>query len=585
MKPETKTCQNCKQKFVIESEDFNFYEKIQVPPPTFCPECRMVRRMCWRNERYLYKNKCGLCERSIITIYSPDKPHKIYCSDCFHGDKWDPMAFGVDIDFSRPFLEQFKELQLKVPRLYAFVFQNFNSEYTNGSAFNKNCYLIFVSDHNEDCSYCYSTFHSKNSLDCLNSNECELCYNCISCNKCYKVLFSEDCSDSQDLIFCKDCVNCHDCMGSVNLRNQQYYIFNIKYSKEEYLNKIKEFKLNTIGGLNILRKNSTNLWLKYPTKYIHGLRNTNVIGDYVISSKNSEFIFDSELIEDSKFLNIGNKAKSCYDGYVAVDGPELSYEIVSAIATSNVKSGYCVWHDFNVTYSDTCENSNNLFGCVGLRKKQYCILNKQYSKEQYEELLPKIIQHMKNIPYHDLEKRIYSYGEYFPPDLSPFAYNETVAQEYFPLTKEQALEQGYKWKDREPRNYSIDIKTEDLPDNIKDVDESIINKVIECAHHAQNEHPANCEASCTEAFKIISDELQFYRRMNLPLPRLCPNCRHYERLKQRNPLKLWHRTCMCNKENHHNHNAGKCEIEFETSYAPDRPEIVYCEKCYQQEVY
>ena len=30
---------------------------------------------------------------------------------------------------------------------------------------------------------------------------------------------------------------------------------------------------------------------------------------------------------------------------------------------------------------------------------------------------------------------------------------------------------------------------------------------------------------------------------------------------------------------------GKCTNEFETSYAPERPEIVYCESCYQKEVY
>ena len=239
MNSETKNCQNCKKDFIIEPEDFSFYEKIKVPPPTWCPKCRMKRRFVWRNERNLYKNKCGLCGRSIISIYSVDKPYTVYCSECFHGDKWDALSFGQEVDFSKPFLQQFKELQLKVPRIYAFVFQNYNSEYTNGSAFNKNCYLIFVSDHNEDCSYSYSLFYSKNSLDCFNSNECELCYGCISCKKCYKVLFSEDCSNSQDLVYCKNCTNCHDCVGSVNLRNQQYSIFNVQYSKDEYFKKLK----------------------------------------------------------------------------------------------------------------------------------------------------------------------------------------------------------------------------------------------------------------------------------------------------------------------------------------------------------
>ena len=107
--------------------------------------------------------------------------------------------------------------------------------------------------------------------------------------------------------------------------------------------------------------------------------------------------------------------------------------------------------------------------------------------------------------------------------------------------------------------------------------EDIVGKVIECAHRG------TCNEQCTEAFKIISSELQFYKKMNLPIPHLCPNCRHYQRLKKRNPLKLWHRICMCEKKNHTH--KGKCPVEFETSYAPERPEIIYCEQCYQQEVY
>ena len=91
------------------------------------------------------------------------------------------------------------------------------------------------------------------------------------------------------------------------------------------------------------------------------------------------------------------------------------------------------------------------------------------------------------------------------------------------------------------------------------------------------------EHNCTIAFRILPDELKFYKQTNIPIPVYCPNCRHYQRLSQRNPLKLWHRQCMCEKENHIH--KGKCSVEFETSYAPDRPEIVYCEKCYQQEVY
>ena len=195
---------------------------------------------------------------------------------------------------------------------------------------------------------------------------------------------------------------------------------------------------------------------------------------------------------------------------------------------------------------------------------------------------------MNSMPYTDNKGRIYKYGEFFPPELSPFSYNESIAQEYFPLSAEAAAKAGFNWKQPEERNIKIDLKSEDLPDHIKDVDNNIVNKVIECQHQSK------CNEQCTTAFKIIQPELDFYKKMNLPLPRLCPNCRHYQRLKQRNPLKLWKRQCQCNGDKSSNevytntishlHGTESCPNEFETTYSPERQEIVYCEKCYQMEV-
>lgn len=149
-------------------------------------------------------------------------------------------------------------------------------------------------------------------------------------------------------------------------------------------------------------------------------------------------------------------------------------------------------------------------------------------------------------------------ANFFPTELSQFSYNETSAFDHFPLSKNEAITQGYKWRDQEEKNVTIG------------------GEIIECLHEGE------CQDNCTLGFKIIQAERDFYEKMELPIPRLCPNCRHKERLKQRNPLKLWHRQCMCDK-NHPHHN-GKCSNEFETSYAPDRPEIVYCESCYNAEV-
>ena len=194
-------------------------------------------------------------------------------------------------------------------------------------------------------------------------------------------------------------------------------------------------------------------------------------------------------------------------------------------------------------------------------------------------MVEKIKKQMNEMPYTDKQGNVYKYGEFFPAEFSPFAYNETIAQEYFPLTKSEIKKQGYRWKDLERREYEVTIEAKDLPDNIDDVDDSILEEVIGCAtvENDKNLLKADQQAGktgCTTAFKIIPSELEFYKKMNIPLPRYCPNCRHHQRLKNRNPLKLYKRTCM----------KKGCNIEFETTYAPDCPEIVYCEKCYQNEV-
>ena len=115
MNSETKNCQNCKKNFIIESEDFNFYEKIKVHPPTFCPECRLIRRLANREERSFFKDKCDFCDKDVVSIFSPESNLKVYCSPCWWSDNWDGLQYGKDYDFSKPFFQQFRELQQVVP--------------------------------------------------------------------------------------------------------------------------------------------------------------------------------------------------------------------------------------------------------------------------------------------------------------------------------------------------------------------------------------------------------------------------------------------------------------------------------------
>jgi len=68
MQSETKQCQSCRKEFVIKPEDFAFYDKMKVPAPTFCPDCRMIRRMLFRNERTWYRRKCDATGENILAV-------------------------------------------------------------------------------------------------------------------------------------------------------------------------------------------------------------------------------------------------------------------------------------------------------------------------------------------------------------------------------------------------------------------------------------------------------------------------------------------------------------------------------------
>ncbi|HCC60143.1 MAG: hypothetical protein A2402_01880 [Candidatus Staskawiczbacteria bacterium RIFOXYC1_FULL_37_43] len=545
MESQTKQCQNCKKDFVIEPDDFAFYEKIRVPPPTFCPECRLQRRLSFRNERILYKRACDLCGKEVISIYHSEGKNVMYCQHCWWSDKWDPLAYGQGYDFQKPFFEQYQKLSKRVPRVSLINANSVNSEYTHLAADNKDCYMLFESSNNERCNHSYWMQISKDCLDCAFVNNSELCYELFVAYNCYKLFFSKECRDCTDSFFLQDCVGCSNCYGCVGLRQKQYHIFNKPYSKEDYF-KILEEKKKQIkeGDVENFKKEFKDFALKQINKYAYIQKSARSTGNYLLNTKNCNNCFHGDDAENCKYgYHVWRNSKDNMDVSTAGRDAELVYETINTgISAYNIKFGIQNWNgNSDLTYCEACSGSSNLFGCISLHGKSYCILNKQCTKEEYQKLLPQIIEHMKKTG---------EYGEFFSSKLSLFAYNETVANDHFPLSKEEALKQGYLWKNQEEKNVNIG------------------GDIMACAHEGK------CQYHCTVGFKIIQAERDFYDKMGLPIPTLCPNCRHYERLTQRNPLKLWHRKCM----------KPGCNNEFETSYAPDRPEIVYCESCYAREV-
>jgi len=558
-----KTCTYCRQSFDISAEDLAFLEKVspeiggikqQIPPPTLCPECRRQRRMSWRNEKRLYHRKCDLTGKQILSVYSPDKPFTVYEHHEWYKADWDPLSYGKDFDFSKPFFEQFDALHHSCPiRSMNSQAESVNSDYTNLGTRNKNCYLIFAATGNEDCYYSMYIQRSRNCIDCFFVFDCEWCYECIDCYGCSRLRRSQYCENCHDSFFLYDCHGCTDCFGCAGLVKKQYCIFNQQYSKEEYEKMIGDIR-GSRETFAAAGKKFDQLKLTVPHKATAGISNENVTGDHVSFSKNAFSCFDCTYLEDCKNCTWLHQSKDCQDCYAWGLTGELGYENhLCGEKFYNVQFTESCWNNVrNLLYCRYClDGTSDCFGCVSLVRRQYCVLNKQYTKDEYERLVPKIIEHMRGTK---------EWGEFFPTHLSPYGYNETVAQEYFPMSEEEVKAKNWKWRPEDASQEKYLGPHAEIPASIDDAGDDVTEKIYHCEITGK-------------PYKIIPQELAFYREMRIPLPTKCFDQRHVERRDKRNPRKLWKRSC------------AKCEKEIQTSYAPDRPEIVFCEDCYRKEVY
>ncbi len=570
----TKNCQKCKNDFAIEDEDQNFYQMVKVPEPTFCPTCRLIRRLSFRNDRVLFKRTCDMRQKEVISIYHPDGGYKVVCQKCWWSDDFDTTKYGKEYDFSRSFFEQFDELMHEVPLVANFIVDEsrmVNSPYNNMVLDLRNCYLLFNADFNEDCAYGCSIENSKNCLDTTLIHKSEMLYECVNCQNCYRVFYSVDCESSSDVWFSRDCNGCTDCFGCVGLRKQQYQIFNEQYTKEGYEEKLKAMHLGLHAGIEKAKSDAYAFWGDNVTKYMHEKQNEGVSGDYIYNSKNvqhSWIVHEGWNLKYCQYL-VAAGTKDSYDFTQFGNNAELHYEVLqSGNSASNIRfSWFTPSENRELDYCIQTMTSHDMFGCIGLRKNEYCILNKQYSKEEYENLRAKIIEQMKAVPYRGKGNIEYRYGEFFPSDLSPFAYNETTAHEYYPLSSSTAKDKGFIWREPDDKKYSITMPLSDIPDTIAEVAEDITKEIIECANEGDK------TKNCTKAFRVIPDEVGFYRRMNLPIPHKCPNCRHKERLAFRNPPILREGVCAIE---------GCGEI-FETAYSLGTRHVL-CKKHYLERV-
>lgn len=532
-------CDKCNCQFSLSNSEVANHDKFAVlvgnetfpvPLPKYCPDCSNQIRLSWINCYALYNRPCNNCNRDVISAYKETAPYKVYCNACYlHREN-----ISLDYSLEKDFFEQFNSLLHEQPLLALNNDNNdgsINCAYTNYCGRSKNCYFIFASVENEDCYYGYSTQESKNSADTSYCVNVELCYETINCHGCYHSFYLVGCRLATDCYFSYDLNNCNHCLFSSGLRNKEYYIFNQPYTKETYEKYFAEhFQTASWKSWQKL-VHQFNVW--YQTvirKNVSNRHVENCVGNDMQYCKNTSGFFMYKGI-DSRNLMSANTCTNVSDLYKG-SLSELCYQSIHLRQCyQTIASAFCAMST-NVMYSMYCHNCKNIFGCIGLQDKEYCILNKQYSKEAYEQLVPKIIKHLESIN---------SWGDFFTNTLSPFDYEETIANDIFPQ-KTKLLSDTFD-------------TTTSLPDSSLDTSANDIKEAIICNQ-------------CTKKFRHTEQELSLYQNLKVPLPRACYWCRHQSRNRRRPNLRLYQSTCK------------NCNAQMVTHYPPQDENVVYCEDCY-----
>lgn len=576
--PHTRTCPqkdisfHCMGDFEVFEEDIDMYKKLRVPPPQYCPHCRSQRRGAWMpNLLQFYKKEDVTTGEKILSSQHPQSPYKtVHNRYYFDANAWDALDYGRDYAPDRPLLEQLHELLLAVPHFSIPRFNKniVNSEYTVDTGEIKNCYFCATLGWCENVMYSIWTLFSRDCVDCLGVDNSENCYENVINKKCTKCFYAQQCFECFSCIFCYDCRNCTDCFGCVNLRNKQYCFFNEQLTKEEYEKKMAEINLGDRDIVEQYKKRFDVVKNKALHRYAYQRQCTNCVGHELGECKGCYYTFWASGSENVRWSSDVYQVKDGMDLTIAGPG-ELCYNIIEFWDCFGSKNCHFIGQSYDLDYCFECFDCKDCFGCVGLKKKQYCIFNKQYSQKEYGSVVDEIKKKA-------LEAG--EYGEFFDLNKVPYAYDDSFSSVLYPITDDEKQSLSVvSYEEESGGSFSEVLEPHEVPADIKDVTDDILDTAI------------RCEVS-GKLFRLIEPELAFYRKNNIPVPTKHPQVRIRQRFAKRNPLKLWHRQCMCDYEVYKNsvehtyHPEGRCPNEFEASYAPERPEIVYCEACYQREV-
>ena len=390
--------------------------------------------------RSLFWRTSSVSGKNIYSAFSPNAPFPVVELDVWEDSNWDAGKYAIRYDANKGFIAQLRELWQRVPRPAVRVQSVSESQALHNTWRAEHCFLLWDAYSVDRCLYSSHISRCSWCCDCYNVSCSENCYECLNCTHCQNLFWAEQCNDCHNSHFLVNCRKCRDCMFCANLENAQYRIFNRQLTREEYETAKARWNFSNRHTIEQAKDEFGDFLLQqaFPHEFIE--ESEVCSGNYLLRCREAHYSFECE---DSENINLCWKltnARNCLEGMGFGYHLENSAQFVSlGKGAKNVRNCIeCGDEVENLTYSLYCERASNLFGCIGIRDAEFCILNRQYSRSSYFATLNEIKK--------ELETK-HCWGEFLPLDFSDYGYNGSAAALYMPLGRTQAHLIGFVWDD------------------------------------------------------------------------------------------------------------------------------------------
>lgn len=547
LKPHTRVCSETGESFDITERDIEMLKLLRVPPPKTVWWAAIRRQRAFLGGVDLFRRVLPNGQ-SIVTMYDPESTVPIIPLREWQSDAFETLAFGKDVDANRPFFEQWRKFSERVSRPAMIQGpSNENSEWALDGLYQKNCYFTYGGTKNEDLMYsdiCISCLRSSDLTIC---SECADCFGLVDCTNCTNVFFSERSERCSDSAFLLECRNCADCFGCSNLRNKKFCFLNEQLGEEEYRKQVAAIDLADSRTLDKWRTRiEGDVWSKSARPANHTQHCERSVGDglYNCAETRGIMVFDSKRAWDAVFVlhctDVWRMTSAVYS--------ENCFGCVTTNQSSRCVSTIACNSCMDVEYSELLSNCAFCFGCIGLRNKKFCVFNKQYSEEEYWPLVDAIKTAM-------LERG--EFGQFFPYELSPFAFNTSHGGNMYPLSPAEVAQLGARWYGFESEKQAPASSIDELPTRLADTTVEQLAKKYRCPVTGR-------------PFGFVAPEIELHRSMKIALPRLHPTARRLARLRSYLPFLLHDRKC------------DSCGKQVETRIPPEHAAPIFCPTCYEQ---